>query len=82
LLPAEVRANLRAAFAAIPSFGILPGFAGPVEGGLRDAVEHAGARPLARVGGQAGQAEHGVGDAETLSAAAAHPQRVWPAACR
>jgi hypothetical protein len=42
LLLAEVRANLREAFAAIPGFRLLPGFSGPVEGGLRDAVEQAG----------------------------------------
>jgi len=76
LLLAEVRANLREAFAAIADFGLLPGFSGLVEGGLRDAVEYAGPRPLARIRGQARQAEHGVGDAEALAAAAAHPQRV------
>jgi hypothetical protein len=43
------------------------------------AVEHARARPLACVGGQAGQAQHGVGDAEALAAAAADPQRVCEA---
>ena len=52
-------------------FRLLPGFAGPVEGGLRDAVEHAGPRPLARIRGQARQAEHGVGDVEAPAAAAA-----------
>src|SRR5580704_16652067 len=75
LLLAEVRANLGQAFAAIPGFRLLPRFAGPVEGGLRDAVEHAGLRPLARIRSQARQAEHGVGDVEALAAAAAHPQR-------
>ena len=61
-------------FLAIARFGVLPGFAGPVEKGLRGAVEHTGSGPLAAVGGQARQAEGGVGEAGPFTVAAAHPQ--------
>jgi len=52
----------------------LPGFAGPVEKGLRHAVQHRRSGPLTAVGGQAREAEGRVGEAGAFTVAAAYPQ--------
>ena len=52
----------------------MPGLAGPVEEGLRHAVQVRGPGPLAAVGGQARQAEGRVGEAGSFTVAAAYPQ--------
>jgi hypothetical protein len=79
---AQVRADLVQALLAVVRFGILPGLAGPVEKGLRHAVQHRGSGPLTAVGGQARQAEGGVGKAGPFTVAAAYPQGGYEAGPR
>jgi hypothetical protein len=66
----QVRLRLVEALLAVARFGILPGFARPVQDGLRDAVQDGGAGPLAGVRGQAGQAQGGVGGTAVVAVAA------------
>src|SRR6516225_4448503 len=74
LLLAEVGAHLVEAVPAVARLELLPRLFGWVERGLREAVEHGRPVPVARVRGQARQAEAGVGDTETVPVAAADPQ--------
>ena len=72
LFVAEVGVYLVEAGLAVARFKGLPWYSGPVEEGLGGAVEFGGPVPVAGVGGQACQAEGGVGDVDTMSGAAAY----------
>src|SRR3984885_6850977 len=62
------------ALAAVARFGLLPRLCDLVSEALRRAVERSCQLPVAAIGGQAGQAEAGVGEAGTVPVPAAYPQ--------
>ena len=74
LLPAEVGTHLVEAVLAVVRFKFLPRLPDWVEGALRDAVEHGCLVPVARVRGEACQAEAGVSNTGTVPVVAAYSQ--------
>ena len=74
LLIAQVRTRLVQAVPAVTRIEILPRNARPVLKGLRDAVQRSCPVPVARIPGQAGQAEDGEGHVPVVAVPAADPQ--------
>jgi ATP-binding cassette subfamily B protein len=74
-LVAQVRTHLGEAVAAVARLNLRAGrAAGAVKQRLRGAVQRPRPVPLARISGQAGQAEDGVGHARVVAVPAADPQ--------
>ena len=82
LFLADEGAHLIEAVPSVARFQLLPGKPGPAEKSLGDAMEHGRPRPVAGIGGQAREAEAGVGDSVVVAVAAASAQGALEAIAR
>ena len=74
VLLAEAGTRLVEAVLAVARLAFFPPMSGPVKKGIRGAVQLACPVPVALVGGEAGQAEAGVGQTWPVTVPAAYPQ--------